>query len=501
MASVKGIFKGDWIWYAALFIIAMIPLFGFLDTLAIRLWDEARNAINAYEMYKSGYSIVTTYRGDPDLWNTKPPLLIWLMVTSMKAFGVNEMALRLPSALAAFITAIVVFRFMRKELDSPLAGLIAVIVLITSFGYMDFHAARSADFDSLLTLFSTLLALSFYRYVKQNSDKALFFGFLFMAFAVLTKSIAGLLITPAILAYLIYTKTFLKSFKSKYLYLGFLLLVVLVGGYYTLREMLSPGYLSVIAENELGGRYLKVNEGHKGNFWYYYNFIVSYHFTYWAPLMLGGWLVSLFHKNQKIRDVGVFCTFMILGYFLVVSLGKSKLEWYDVPLYPFFAILTSIFIWFIAELIRDFAPIKHLLTKNVLPAIFVFFICIQPYQDIIGITYKPLEYPWNKPVFEMSYYLRKAIHNKMNIDGYYIMSRNKTFDKEFYLMLLKDKGQNVAFIAPEEVKPGMRIITDDWEMQVYAESELHTEVIEQHGSVKIYSVIPVLTNDTTTITP
>lgn len=495
MLIKKPLYKSPWIWYLFVILIAMIPLFGFLNTLSIRLWDEARNSINAYEMYKNGYSFITTYNGNPDLWNTKPPLLIWLIASSMHLFGVNEMALRLPSAIAALFTTFLVFRFVSKETNSPLAGLIAVIVLVTSFGYIDFHAARSADFDSLLTLFTTLSALALFAFVKRSSNKHLLFFFIFISLAVLTKSVAGLLFVPGFILYVIFEKSLIKTLKNKYFYIGLLLFIAMVGGYYLIREKLSPGYLNAIVDNELGGRYLEVNENHKGNFWYYYNYIVTYHFSYWAPLMLGGWLVSLYHKNQKIRDIGIFSTFMILGFFLVISLGKSKLEWYDIPLYPFFAILTSIFIWFIAELISDFLPLKQTLSKNIFPVIFVFFICIQPYQDIIGITYKPVEYSWNKPVFELNYYLKNAINGKKNIDGYYIMSNNHRYDQEFYMMLLKEKGQKVAFISPQDVIPGMNIITDSWDMQVQAETVLNSNLLEEQGCVKVYQVLPIEIKD------
>ena len=68
------------------------PIFGHLSRLPIRIWDESRLAINAYEMYRDGGCLVTTFEGKPDHWNTKPPLLIWLQVLAMKAHGVGELA-------------------------------------------------------------------------------------------------------------------------------------------------------------------------------------------------------------------------------------------------------------------------------------------------------------------------------------------------------------------------------------------------------------------------
>ncbi len=45
--------------YLILAILVYMPIFGHLDTLPIRIWDESRLAINAFEMYKNGDFIVT----------------------------------------------------------------------------------------------------------------------------------------------------------------------------------------------------------------------------------------------------------------------------------------------------------------------------------------------------------------------------------------------------------------------------------------------------------
>src|ERR1700722_19532584 len=77
----------------------------------IALWDESRLAVNALEMSQRGFGLVTTYGFQPDLWNTKPPLLIWLEAGSMHLFGASEWALRLPSLLAGLATLVLVLRF------------------------------------------------------------------------------------------------------------------------------------------------------------------------------------------------------------------------------------------------------------------------------------------------------------------------------------------------------------------------------------------------------
>ena len=64
-------------------------------------WDESLYATSAYEMLESGNWVVTTFDGATDYYNSKPPLNVWLIALSMKAFGPSLTAMRLPSIVAA----------------------------------------------------------------------------------------------------------------------------------------------------------------------------------------------------------------------------------------------------------------------------------------------------------------------------------------------------------------------------------------------------------------
>src|SRR5210317_710109 len=100
--------------YLILGALIYIPIFGYLSVFPIRLFDESRLAINAYEMLKNSDFIVTHYKGNPDMFNTRPPLMIWLQVLSMKFIGVNELSVRLPAAFATLFTCIVLLIFSLK---------------------------------------------------------------------------------------------------------------------------------------------------------------------------------------------------------------------------------------------------------------------------------------------------------------------------------------------------------------------------------------------------
>ena len=128
-------------------------------------------------MHKKGNWLVTYFQGVPDMWATKPPLMIWLQCTGMHLFGVNELAVRLPSALAGFFTCLMLVIFAIKWKKDSFFGIIAVMVLITSEGYIGFHSTRTGDYDSLLALFMAFYSLAFFSYCDKNKPLFIYLTF------------------------------------------------------------------------------------------------------------------------------------------------------------------------------------------------------------------------------------------------------------------------------------------------------------------------------------
>ena len=148
-----------------------LPLFLHLDVAPLHLWDESRQAVNALEMLENGNWLVTHYQGEPDLWNTKPPLLIWLQVLCFKIFGVGVLGVRLPSALAGLATTLLLFFFCKNYLKNQLLGFCSALVLLTTQGFISNHVTRTGDYDSLLTLWTTLTVFLFFAWINSTHPR------------------------------------------------------------------------------------------------------------------------------------------------------------------------------------------------------------------------------------------------------------------------------------------------------------------------------------------
>jgi 4-amino-4-deoxy-L-arabinose transferase-like glycosyltransferase len=465
-----------------------MPIFGHLDTLPIRIWDEARLAINAYEMSENGNLIVTHFEGKPDMWNTKPPLMIWLQTFFMKMLGANELAVRLPSAIAAFLTCLALLVFSMKYLQNFWFGFIVVLILITSHGYINIHATRTGDYDALLTLFTTLEGLFFFSYIETRKVKFLYLFFISMALAVLTKSVTGLMFLPAFLIYAIIRKQFLPVLKNEHFYIALLTFVIPVFGYYALREYYNPGYIAAVMENELGGRYFKVIENHHQGFWYYYNNFIDFQFTAWYLFVPAGLVVGMLVKNQKLKRLTAFSFWMIITFFLVISTAKTKLEWYDVPLYPYLSILVALFIHYIFDTVNNYPWFKKTLNYNIMPYIFLFLITIQPYRKIIDKTYLPKEYPWDKEFYEISYFLKDAVKGKYHLHQHYLVYDGYYAHLLFYLNVLNNKGIEISLKDKENLQPGDLVIVSQNHIKQYIEEHYKFDIKDTIGTVSIYKI-------------
>jgi 4-amino-4-deoxy-L-arabinose transferase-like glycosyltransferase len=302
----------------------------------MQLWDEIRLANNAIEMAETGSLLVTRYNGEPDAWNTKPPMQIWFEASGVKVFGIRPLAFRLPSALAALATVLLLFRFARRELNSLWSGALAAVLLLSCSGYVLIHTARNGEYDALLVLWMLASSVSLFRFVWGGERKWLWLTALFMVLAVYTKGIQGLIFFPGFLIYAAAVGRFGAVFRRRQVYAAAGVGLLTIGLYYAAREQLQPGYLRAVWDNELFGRYAVVNEDHHASFRAYF---VS--MGRWTLFLFYGILALPLMKGAE-RRIGLFTVIIPVSYLLVISLSKTKLEWYTSPVYPFVALLVVV---------------------------------------------------------------------------------------------------------------------------------------------------------------
>src|ERR1041385_7988788 len=108
----------------------------------LNLWDERFHALVAKNLMH--HPLMPTLYDDPvvnmpydrwdrfHIWVHKQPLFLWEIMLSYKIFGVNEFALRLPSAISATLLVAAAYR-SGKILRGHAAGYYTALLIATSF--------------------------------------------------------------------------------------------------------------------------------------------------------------------------------------------------------------------------------------------------------------------------------------------------------------------------------------------------------------------------------
>ncbi len=324
--------------YIILSILAFPIIFLKLDSFHIRWWDESVYSVNAYEMIQNGKYFSPYFEGIPDFFNTKPPLLIWFQILFIKLIGFNELAVRLPSAIAAVISVFIVFYFVKKWHDEQTAWL-ASLILLCSKGFIGFHTARTGDTDSVFTLFCLLANVSFIHFIINNSGKNILLFFLFMTMAFLTKMYACLLFVPAYLIILIIQKKIKKFFLAPLSYIGIIFFLATIFLFFWLREQDAPGYIWKTIQTD-AGRLTSVTDNHSENWYFYIENIVNDKFSIWFIPFIFGVIISF--KKRETSSVNLFLVILSVTFIFLISVSQTKLHWYDAPVYPYLSIISAV---------------------------------------------------------------------------------------------------------------------------------------------------------------
>jgi 4-amino-4-deoxy-L-arabinose transferase-like glycosyltransferase len=202
-------------------------------------------------MVRNGSWLIPENDGIPRL--VKPPLLYWALAASMKLFGVNEFAARLPNALAVVAWVAITF-LIGREMGGISRGLLAGIVLLTSLGTFTLGRIVMPE-----PMFSALIAAALYCVLRGVDDAAWraawFLGFwVFASLASFTKGWHGLLYPLVIVGVAaLFSRENRISLRGLISRKGALLFLLINLPWYIYVELRFPGYLhNLLVAEQLG---------------------------------------------------------------------------------------------------------------------------------------------------------------------------------------------------------------------------------------------------------
>jgi 4-amino-4-deoxy-L-arabinose transferase-like glycosyltransferase len=442
----------------------------------MRWWDESLFAVNTYEMIENGNYFAPYFGGFPDNLNTKPPLTLWFQMGFVKLLGFNELAIRLPSAITTVLTVLCVFIFLSRK--NFLWAWCGALTMLTSWGFIHFHTARTGDSDALLTFFLLLSSLNFLDFLSSDDQKKVFYFFLFITLAFLTKLFAAFLFIPAYLYILFSEKKFKLFVANKYFVWGLILFLLSAIGVIILRERYSPGYIHEILFKD-AGRIFTVVEQHKEPAGFYLRNLVMTRFSWWWILALVA-VVLTFSKVEIQSKLLKSVIFLILSYVLIISLSTTKLEWYDMPLFPYLAILSGFGLYWVIEKIERANAQWKVITLTLI-FIYPYYIMFDKAQgNTIPNGEKKLE-------ANESYLFKRSRENK-GLDGLKIYYSGYRGSLLFYKYKFSSIGQTIELNDNPEFGINDRVLVSNDSLFSVLENKFEFEIEDQHEFVRLVRI-------------
>lgn len=456
---------------------SFFPLFVNLDKLPIRLFDESRLANSALEMNRTHEFLVVKYKGEPEMWSTKPPLMIWCQVIFMKLIGETEWAVRLPSAISGLLIILILYLFLWKTKGSVFFGLFSSLILVATPGFITEHGTRTGDYDAMLVLFLMLQFCCYYFYLeKANNPKILYCLFVFIILAVYTKGIAGFMLLPGLFLYTLYKKRLKFILLQKHFWTGILFTACFIFGYYLLREVFNPGYINKVIENEITYRYFEVNEGHVGDWNFYLLYLRDIGYAWWYFIAAAGILTIFTFHSVMLRNLVLYTAINLLVFLIIISCSETKIEWYVLPLFPLLAIMGGAFFYFLYTLVST--KFQCYIQKLKFLVLFLFSVLfLYNYSHVISYVNEPVGLTYDDNLYGLGNVFKRAIKDEINLDGVYYCYPNYNAHLHFYTQVLAIKGQHVTLMDQKNLQKGNKVLSGYFEMEKTIKKSHNTKVL------------------------
>lgn len=289
--------------------------------------DEGRYAEIAREMVESGDWL--TPRLNYIKHFHKPPLVYWLVSSSLLFLGMGEFAARLSVALLGIFGLVITYLLSIRMGRDKKASFLSALVLATTMQYFIWTQVLSSDM-----VFSFFMLVAFYGFWTKG-----YVFYLGIALGFMTKGPVAVIISGLVIGiYTLITRE--KIFRMKQFLIGLVLFLAIVSPWFIYVCLKNPGLFKYFMFYQSLDRMFTSLHGRTGNIFYFIPVVI-----------IGGlpWLLFLPWALRALKDrvglprpvqgQGLFLLLWIFVPIIFFSFSGSKLPGYILPIYPALAII------------------------------------------------------------------------------------------------------------------------------------------------------------------
>lgn len=324
--------------------LTLLTFFFLLGNRPLNEPDEGRYAEIAREMIETANWLVPHFWYVPHL--DKPPLSYWLVAASMRTFGQNEWAVRLPVALAG-ISGVWATFLLGSALGGRRVGLWSALLLQSTALY--WLMSRMLTTDIFLTQFIAWAIYFFWRsWIAADRSKGQclgwhLVGWIFIALAFLTKGPVALAIPlVSFLALCIFRRGKVPGILYAGLVAGFALFLLIAAPWFLIIFQRVPGAAHYMILGQAAGHFLGTTvKDRKGIPGYFFGDL-ALGFLPWTLLL--GWLWRREHwrsLNVQAREGWLLLNSWAIFTITLFSFSQAKLPAYILPLFPPLAVMVA----------------------------------------------------------------------------------------------------------------------------------------------------------------
>lgn len=323
-------------WFWLLLLGSIVLFFSSLGKMPLWIYDEARNAECAREMWERKDWIVPTFNGE--LRTLKPPLHYYFMFGGFGLFGISEWGARFFSAVFGVLTILCTWFFVNRY-STRLHAFLGCCVLLVSTHFL-FQMRMSVP-DPYLIFLNALALFAGFAYFMEKRFGWMMVCALALGFGTLAKGPVSIALPGAsLLAWLIWQKKWKSVFHWHILVAAVVGLTVALPWYLAVHQATDGAWTRGFFLEHNIGRFSEPMEGHGGLFLIVPVFVLAGLLP--ASVFIGE---SLRGFRSRFRSPFLSLAFCVMAVFVVFySISGTKLPNYPTPCYPFVAIVLAYFI-------------------------------------------------------------------------------------------------------------------------------------------------------------